>query len=120
LALLESASTVRRTGSVSGPGWTGTGYAFSVRLAFGPGSGGEPTIAAAGAVDVDQQGRVRDFTVTYTVPANTGPAGPPASAGRVSAQMTFSDFGAPVSVTAPPASEVYTPANIHIGVSPGP
>ena len=113
--MLESASTVRRTGSVSGPGWTGTGYAFSVRLAFGSGSGGEPTVAAAGTVDVDQQGRVRDLTVTYTVPAN-----PPATAGRVSAQMTFSDFGAPVSVTAPPAGEVYAPANIQIGVSPGP
>jgi hypothetical protein len=34
--------------------------------------------------------------------------------------MTFGDFGAPVSVAAPPASEVYAPASIHMSVSPGP
>lgn len=113
-ALLESATTVQRTGGVSGPGWTGTGYAFSVRLAFGASSGG-PTVAATGTVDVDQQGRVRDLTMAYRVPASS-----PAAAGRVSAQMTFSDFGARVPVTAPPASEVSRVANIQSGVSPGP
>jgi hypothetical protein len=72
-------------------------------------------VTAAGTVDVDQQGRVRDLTTSYTVPAEA-----PATAGRVSARMTFSDFGAPVPVTAPPASEVFAPANIRLGVSPGP
>ena len=99
----------------SGPGWTGTGYAFSVRLAFGSASGGAPTVTA---------GRHRRRR-----PARPGtrphgdypvPAEAPATAGRVSARMTFSDFGAPVPVIAPLASEVFALATIRFGVGPAP
>ncbi len=108
-ALLESVSTVDRQGGVSGPGWTGTRYAFSVSVAFGPAGSGLPTVTATGTVDVDQQGRVRDLDAAYTLPAIA--SAPPE---RVTVEMTFSDFGAPVSVSAPPASEVFTPANFHV------
>ncbi len=104
-ALLESVSQVNRQGSVSGPGWTGTRYAFSVALALAAGRrvlNGHAT----GSIDVDQQGRVRQLDAAYTVPAI---ASAPLKQGTV--EMTFSDFGAPVSVSAPPAREVLIPGN---------
>jgi hypothetical protein len=112
-ALLKSVSTVDREGSVSGPGWTGTRYAFSVSVVFGPAGSGLPTVTASGTLDVDQQGRVRDLDAAYTFP---GIASAPRL--RVTVDMTFSDFGVPVSVSAPPASEVFTPANFS--EQPGP
>jgi hypothetical protein len=105
-ALLESVSQVNRQGSVSGAGWTGTRYAFSVALALGQGHGGVRAGHATGSIDVDQQGRVRRLDAAYTVPAI---ASGPAEQGTV--EMTFSDFGAPVSVSAPPAREVLIPGN---------
>jgi hypothetical protein len=107
-ALLKSVSTVDREGSVSGPGWTGTRYAFTVSVVFGPAGSGLPTVTATGTVDVDQQGRVGDLDAAYTLPAIA--VAPPE---RVSVETTFSDFGVPVSVSAPPASEVFTPANFN-------
>ncbi len=112
-ALLKSASTVDRQGGTSGSGWTGTSYSFTVRLAFGPAGNGQPAVTAAGTVGVDQQGRVRSLDVAYTAPAQA--SAPPE---RVSVEMTFSDFGTSVSVSPPPASEVFIPANIRITASP--
>jgi hypothetical protein len=112
-AMFKSASTVDRRGSASGPGWTGTSYAFSVRIMFGSAGSGLPTVTATGTVDVDQQGRVRSLDAAYTLPAQ---ASTPAE--RVTAEMTFSDFGTPVSVSAPPASEVLTPANVRVQSGP--
>jgi hypothetical protein len=106
--LFKTASMVDRQGSVSGPGWTGTRYTFSVRIAMGPAGSGVPTVTATGTLDVDQQGRVRHLAATYELPAIAS-AGPQ----RITVEMTFSDFGAPVSVSVPPASEVFTPANIN-------
>jgi hypothetical protein len=65
------------------------------------------------AVAVDQQGRVRRLDTAYTLPAQA-----PAPAERVTVEMTFSDFGTPVSVSPPPASEVLIPANISVGPLP--
>jgi hypothetical protein len=109
--MLESASTVARTGSVSAPGWTGTSYAFSVSIALGR-LGGSPqrTATAIGTVDVDQQGRVRHLAAAFTLLGIA--SGPPK---RVTVEMTFSDFGARVSVSAPPASEVLPSAQIQPG-----
>jgi hypothetical protein len=109
--ILKSASTVARTGSVSGPGWTGTSYAFSVTVAFGR-LGGSPqrTVTAIGTVDVDQQDRVRQLDAAFTLPGIA--SGPPK---RVTVEMTFSDFGSPVSVSAPPASEVLPGVQIQPG-----
>jgi hypothetical protein len=111
--MLKSASTVDRRGSASGPGWTGTGYAFSVRVTLDPAGSGLVAVTATGTVDVDQQGRVRSLDAAYTLPARAS-----IPAGRVTVEMTFSDFGTPVSVSAPPASEVLTPANIRVQSSP--
>lgn len=108
-ALLESVSQVNRQGSVSGPGWTGTRYAFSVTLALAAGRR-VLTGHATGSVDVDQQGRVRQLDAAYTVPAK---ASAPLRRGTV--EMTFSDFGAPVSVSAPPPREVLIPGNASGG-----
>jgi hypothetical protein len=107
-ALFESVSQVNRQGSVSGPGWTGTRYAFSVALTLDAGRR-VLTGHATGSIDVDQQGRVRQLHAAYTVPA-IAPA--PLKQGTV--EMTFSDFGAPVRVSAPPAREV-----LILGNAPG-
>jgi hypothetical protein len=114
-ALLQSASTVDRQGSASGDGWTGTSYAFTARITFGPDGSSQPAVTAAGTVAVDQQGRVRRLDVAYTQPAQASL--PPV---RVTVEMTFSDFGTPVSVSPPPASEVFIPANIQIQPAPAP
>jgi hypothetical protein len=47
---------------------------------------------------VDREGRVRQLDADYSI-GNT----------RQRSEMTFGDFGALVSVSAPPASEVYIP-----------
>jgi hypothetical protein len=98
LAMLESAGTVRYKGPASGPGWTGTEYSFTVRIRpSGPGSAATVT----GTVGVDRQGRVRDLaaTVPGQLPGTTA----------ISVDVTFGDFGLPVSVAPPPASLVYSP-----------
>jgi hypothetical protein len=86
--VLRSAGTVRDEGSASGPGWTGTRYAFTARF---PGA----RESVSGTVYVDQQGRVRRL-VTIT------------TQGRFTTDrhLTFGDFDAPVSVTAPPVRQV--------------
>jgi len=92
LALLESASQVREVGSASGPGWTGSAYTFTA-----PTTLGGPlriVVSTSGTVDVDQQGRVRQLDATETLGKTVRKA-----------EMTFRDFGVPVSVSAPPASE---------------
>jgi hypothetical protein len=62
-------------------------------------------VTATGTVGVDQQGRVRRFDAAYTLPAQ-GSAPPE----RVTVEMTFGDFGTPVSVSPPPTSEVFIQA----------
>jgi hypothetical protein len=103
LALLESASQVREVGPASGPGWTGTAYAYTATVRFG---GPHPVVASAsGTVDVDQQGRVRRLDATELAPDEIH------NVRKV--EMTFGDFGVRVSVSAPPASETfaYPPAS---------
>jgi len=51
--------------------------------------------------------RARRLDAACTVPAQA--SAPPE---RVTVEMTFSDFGTPVSVSRPPASEVFIPANV--------
>jgi len=113
-ALLRSVSTVDKEGSVSGPGWTGTRYAFSVSIAFGPAGSGLPAVTATGTVDVDQQGFLRQLDAAYTVPPTA-----PAQAERVTVEMTFGDFGAPVSVSAPPADDTFVPGQAPIAPGSG-
>jgi hypothetical protein len=105
LAIIKSASTVARQGSASGDGWTGTSYSFTSKITFDQAGYGPYAVTATGTVGVDQQGRVRSFDAAYTQPAQ-GTAPPE----RVTVEMTFSDFGTPVPVSPPPASEVFIPA----------
>jgi hypothetical protein len=108
LVLLQSATQVRETGTASGPGWTGTGYAFSAATALGHGL----SRSIRGTVGVDTGGRVRrlDIIITVHVPPRTvEPPGVHFTAYIRTAQVTLGDFGLPVSVTAPPASDVFTP-----------
>jgi len=106
LGLLKSAGTVTDEGSASGPGWTGTKYGFSVT---------EAKSTASGYVDVDRQGQVRDLVTTLTSQAivvspplapATKPVESPGPTLTSTESVTFGDFGTPVPVSAPPASEV--------------
>jgi hypothetical protein len=87
--VLRSTGKVRDVGPVSGLGWTGVKYVFAAR----PYDGQE---SVSGTVYVDQQGRVRRLTTITReerkVTRDTG--------------LIFGGFGAPVSVTAPAASQV--------------
>ena len=103
-SLLKSVSNVTSEGSVSGSGWTGTRYAFSDTFALAPGVIGPAIAHLTGAIDVDQQGRVRHLEAAYTLHVT-----PSAQPQRVRIEMTFSDFGGRVSVSAPPAGDVFTP-----------
>jgi hypothetical protein len=98
--VLRSAGTPREAGSASGPGWTGTRYAFTARF---PGA----QESVSGTVDIDQQGQVRRLVTTTTQGTH----------GRITTDrdLTFSNFGAPVSVTTPPASQVGYTSKPYLG-----
>jgi hypothetical protein len=97
LSLLQSATAVREVGPASGPGWTGTAYAFSIATKL---SGPWPsTVSITGTVDVDQQGRVRQLDAQETFRSTVQKV-----------EITFGDFGVPVSVSPPPASQTYIPS----------
>lgn len=103
LTLLKRATGVHRVGPASGPGWTGTEYAFAMTNPIGAGAT-KGTFSVRGTVGVDQQARVRDLRMTTTISfPGVGP-GPVTTRSAV----TFGDFGVPVSVTAPPPSQVIT------------
>jgi hypothetical protein len=87
LAELKQAAKVTAAGPASGPGWTGTRYAFSGNF--------RNQIALSGTVTVDQQGRTRALVLTTR--------GLGANALVMTQVLTFSDFGAPLTVTPPPA-----------------
>jgi hypothetical protein len=93
IALLRSAGTVTNEGPASGPGWTGTKYRFTVAT-----SGRVSPVT--GTVYVDSTGQVRRLLTTMTLQLDGG------YHDTSTEDVSFSDFGAPVSVTAPPASQV--------------
>jgi len=96
LGLLQSVSQVRQTGPASGHGWTGTAYSFTFSKVFGGPL--HLVLRVKGTVGVDREGRVRQLDADYSIGKT-----------RQRSEMTFGDFGAPVSVSAPPAGEVYIP-----------
>lgn len=105
LGLLKSAGSVTDEGPASGPGWTGTKYGFRVT---------EGRMTAAGYVDVDRHGLVRRLVTTlrmklilvrYGAPG-TKPVERPGPTVTDTEDVTFSDFGTPVSVSAPAAGQV--------------
>jgi hypothetical protein len=93
LAQIQKADKVTVVGPASGPGWSGTRYAFS----SGQGEG----LRLSGTVDVDQQGRVRVLALTV----QQGTSG---NVFVITQVLTFSDFGAPVTVTPPPADQTFS------------
>ena len=109
LGLLESATQVSKTGPASGDGWTGTRYSFTSSQDFGGPM--HLVLSISGTVDVDQQGRVRQLNEDYSIGQT-----------ERKVETTFGDFGLPVSVTAPPASEVFAPkphgGTVGFGFSP--
>jgi len=104
LAQLEKAGTVVDEGPASGPGWTGTKYAFAVRaVKNGP-------VTLSGTVYVDQQGLVRHLVMTTTLLPVPGEPWT-----RFTDDVTFGDFGVSVPVAAPPASQVYNLGHMYLG-----
>lgn len=96
LQQLKSASGVREIGTASGAGWTGHRYSFTV----GSGSDSKArAISVTGSLSVDSDGLVRVLDL------NVAPTGA-ARAESTHSVVDFSDFGTPVSVTAPPADQV--------------
>ncbi|MEU4540435.1 hypothetical protein AB0G15_36905 [Streptosporangium sp. NPDC023825] len=94
LQRLRSATDVRENGSTSGQGWTGQRFTFSLKDDGEPGLEAVDTSAEiTGAVNVDDQGRVRRLEVAF---GDTGQRN----------VLDFEDFGTPVTVTAPPADQV--------------
>ncbi|WP_426506738.1 hypothetical protein ACPPVO_52105 [Dactylosporangium sp. McL0621] len=102
LRRLRSATDVREAGSASGDGWTGKRFTFVVvdKAEAKQPEGRSETLT--GAVDVDDQGRVRRLQVGFD------------TSGRREV-MEFGDFGTPVTVTAPPAADVdRSPTEKHV------
>jgi hypothetical protein len=109
LGVLRSAATVRKVGPASGPGWTGVKYAFTAHVRAQPGE------AVSGTVYVDRQGRVRGLATTVTWHLQGGHSGPVVTDTSV---LTFGDFGGPVSVTAPPPSQVSNTRTPYLAIIP--
>jgi hypothetical protein len=101
LALLRSGARVLDEGAVSGPGWTGTRYRFTVSHPDGTGG---LVKAITCTVDVDRQGHIRRLAQTTVFVADTNPR----STGQMTDTLdfTFSDFGIRFAVTPPPARQV--------------
>jgi hypothetical protein len=113
LGLLKSAASVRTGGPASGPGWTGTRYTFTER----PTTGKDVTpVTVRGTVYVDGQGRVRRLVTAQTWPvwSSSGVKGSATNTYNVS----FGGFGVRVSVTAPPASQVYRLGVSYVYIGP--
>jgi hypothetical protein len=101
LTLLQSGAKVADEGPVSGPGWTGTRYRFTVSHPDGTG-GLVGSITCT--MDVDSRGHIRNLTQTTVFAAS----GKPGTGGQLTwtADFVFSDFGVRFLVTPPPASQV--------------
>lgn len=101
LALLKSGAKVVDKGPVSGLGWTGTRYRFTVSHPEGT---GRLVGFITCTVDVDGQGHVRRLLQSIGFAAD-GKAG--AAIGQIyTLDFTFSGFGVRFSVTPPPASQI--------------
>lgn len=103
LAELQSLTTLEPAGPASGPGWTGTRYTFTandIEL------DSVPPAVIHGSVTVDQDGRVRQLLLPAVAPASYASA---TGIETLTINLTFSHFGVPVHVKAPPASQVYNP-----------
>jgi hypothetical protein len=101
LSLLKSAGDIRDEGPASGPGWSGTKYGFTVQNPV------KIVQSDRGTLSVDSDGHLRQLDQTVTFAPAAGQPVTPADVMKL--DFTFSDFGIPVDVTAPPASQVAHP-----------
>jgi hypothetical protein len=101
LQQLRSATNVRETGPASGAGWTGRRYSFSVEDKADAKGG---SLSVTGTVAIDSQDLVRVLDLTVLTKRSEGPAAPKGDESNV--VIEFSDYGATVDVTAPPADQV--------------
>jgi hypothetical protein len=92
---LRYAPAVYDAGPVTGPGWVGTKYTFTVRLVGG---------FVSGVAYVDRQGRVRRLVTTTTGEGVT-----------TRRDLNFGDFGVREAVTAPPASQTAYTSSPYLG-----
>lgn len=114
LAQLKSATAVRAAGPASGPGWTGTKYSFTLA----PDSNQIPQ-KASGTVSVDSAGRVRQLVIKGSNIASVLHGKTFKKETLAFAQtLTFGGFGTPVTVAAPPASQVYVLKNAFLYLEP--
>jgi hypothetical protein len=111
LGLLKSAASVTAEGAAAGAGWTGTKYAVTEQVP----SGEKAPIIVHGTAFVDSQGRVRRLMTAQTrvIWSSEGVKG----SATDHYDVTFGEFGVPVSVTAPPASQVYNLGQGHVFVN---
>lgn len=95
LRRLRSATDVHESGTASGQGWTGTRFAFTLDSEDGNDPRGKAYTSPklTGTVDVDDQEQVRRLEINFADENHK-------------LVTEFSDFGTPVSVTAPPADQV--------------
>jgi hypothetical protein len=103
LAELRSLTTLHYAGRASGPGWTGTRYTFTAQDIE---LDSVPQATIHGSVTVDRHGRVRQLLLPAVAPASYASA---TGIKTLTINLTFSDFGVRVPVSAPPASQVYNP-----------
>jgi hypothetical protein len=94
LSQIKKADKVTVVGPVSGPGWTGTRYAFTSS------SNPRAIVRLSGTVDVDRQGRARALVYTMWFPSRI-------NVFVMTQSLAFSDFGARVTVTPPPADQTF-------------
>lgn len=105
LARLRSAISVKESGHAAGPDWTGRHYTFTLDSATS--AAHKPAHSSVtGTVDVDTAGQVRRMTFTMHTPAADSATGTENRTRDLNQVMEFSDFGTPVTVTAPPADQV--------------
>lgn len=104
LAELRSLTTLHYAGRASGPGWTGTRYTFTAQDIE---LDSVPQATIHGSVTVDRQGRIRQLLLPAVAPASYASG---TGIKTLTIDLTFSDFGVRVPVSAPPASQVYAPA----------
>jgi hypothetical protein len=75
---------------------TGTAYTFTVTITLtGP---LHTTVGLSGTIDVDRQGRVRQLDAVESFMGTVRKV-----------EITFGDFGLPVSVSPPPAGQTFVP-----------
>jgi hypothetical protein len=105
VALLKGASQIRDTGRVSGPGWTGTAYAFRLSASMPvPKSKLRNIVTIRGTARLDQQGRIRSLTGRATSRTPHWPGGDGLAVASI--RLTFSGFGQPIPASIPPPSQV--------------